>query len=122
MHSLSIKLSILLSSAITIGLFIVSPASQAQTTSEHNCVDKDDSGTIVVLLCPVDSESEQWRSAAVEICGERTYCNAWIWTNKDIAPSTAPKIDSDFSTDVTKHAVAVWAHDSQSLIKIRTLD
>jgi len=84
------------------------------------CAVRDRSPAIVVMICTPDAKSAHWRVAAMAACGaSRDRCNVWIWDDAALAPSKAPVLDADMPRDLAGRAVAVWAHDSQSLLEIR---
>ena len=75
-------------------------------------------GSIRVVVCPKGLDQEGLRRAGVEACGVVKYCNAWIWDSEEKAPKYSPRIDSDLAQEDVGNAVAVWANDSTSLLKL----
>lgn len=106
---------------LTAGMLAVSAPSTAiaQNRPADACAVRDRSDTVVVMVCPQDLRADQWREAAERACGIRRMCNVWIWDNAGKAPDKAPAADSDMPRSTAAAAVAVWAHDSRSLLQIR---
>jgi hypothetical protein len=75
--------------------------------------------TVMVLVCAPGLDEKAWREAGEEACGSLTQCNAWIWDDREKAPTEAPETDSDFTKEQVRNAVAVWIHDSRQMMLLR---
>jgi hypothetical protein len=84
-----------------------------------DCRVKSRSDAVIVMVCPSTSDAAKWQAQATSACGEKKFCNVWIWNDADIAPAKAPTSDADMPKEAAKRAVAIWANDSSSLIKVR---
>ncbi|WP_146159988.1 hypothetical protein [Nitrosospira sp. Nsp5] len=83
------------------------------------CTVKDRTEALVILVCAPNLDQETWQNAARAVCGSALMCNAWIWEDPAKAPVKAPATDSDIPKDQAAAAVAIWVHDSKSLISLR---
>ena len=75
--------------------------------STNICSVKGDSGRIVLLLCEKDVADENVVESAKQACADRSYCNAWVWTDEKYIPENAPQEDSQLPQDLIMHAIAV---------------
>lgn len=83
------------------------------------CSVKSRSDAIVIMVCRPGTMPPAMTQAASLACGSKAMCNVWIWDDADKAPTTAPHKDSDLPKAAVQHAVAVWAHDSKSLMSLK---
>lgn len=110
----------LLLAMLLAGLCTAPASAQAQAQDKPDCEVRDRSEELVLMICKSGSTPTQWRAAAQATCGEEgRRCNVWIWSNPADAPAKAPKTDAEIPKQHSAKAVAVWAHDSQTLLQIR---
>ncbi len=84
-----------------------------------NCVTKDSSAQLALVLCATGADQASLKSAGQAACKGKAPCNAWIWEDASKLPPKAPATDKDLPKSATGAARAVWIQDSQSLIELR---
>jgi hypothetical protein len=105
-----------ITAAALLGL-TVSPARAQSATA--GCEVKSRSDAVVVMVCPASSDADAWRKASIAACGDKPYCNVWIWDDATKAPTSAPARDADMPRSQAGAALAVWANDSKSLLSLK---
>jgi hypothetical protein len=95
-----------------------SPAT-ANPQATQSCAVTQRSEAVVLMLCPPAQTEVTWRAAALKACEGKQRCNVWIWDDSAHLPTTAPATDAELPKTLTAKAVAIWAHDSQSLVALR---
>jgi hypothetical protein len=91
----------------------------AAATASAECRVKSRSDAVVVMVCPPAASDARWQADAANACREKKFCNVWIWNDADKAPTKAPASDAEMPKEAAKRAVAIWANDSNSLMKVR---
>ena len=87
------------------------------------CEVRSHSQKVAIVVCPAALDANGWRDAGRKACaGSNGVCNAWIWNDGELAPTTAPATDGELDRDVVRNAVAVWVDDSQRLIRITKVE
>lgn len=79
----------------------------------------DRSDAVVVMVCPAGYDADVIRAAATAACGTRVQCNVWVWDSASKAPTKAPASDAELDKARAGMAIAIWAHDSKSLMRLR---
>jgi hypothetical protein len=83
------------------------------------CTIKARSDAVVIMVCPVTSNADVWRTAGEAACESSQVCNAWVWDDDAKAPEKAPQTDAQLPKSRTAKAVAIWVNDSKSLVKLK---
>lgn len=106
--------------ALLAGLAAV-PGAQAQPAASAgtSCSVRAQSTAIVVMVCPKGYDASTIQAAATAACGARQDCNVWVWDAESKAPQKAPQRDADFDKAQAATAIAVWANDSKSLMRLQ---
>ncbi len=87
------------------------------------CEVRSHSQKVAILVCPPALDANGWRDAGRKACADSNgVCNAWIWNDGDLAPTTAPATDGQLDRDAVRNAVAVWVDDSQRLVRITKVE
>lgn len=71
------------------------------------------------MVCPKGYDASTIQAAATAACGARQDCNVWVWDAESKAPQKAPQRDADFDKAQAATAIAVWANDSKSLMRLQ---
>jgi hypothetical protein len=95
------------------------PKPSATPQAEQACAVTQRSEAVVLMLCPPAQTEVAWRAAALKACEAKLRCNVWIWDDATHVPITAPATDAELPKALTAKAVAIWAHDTQSLVSLR---
>ena len=103
--------------ALAVGLWCTPAAAAPQSAQGCNVTQR--SEAVVLMLCPPAQTEVIWRAAALKACEGKQRCNVWIWDDAAHVPTTAPATDAELPKALTAKAVAIWAHDSQSLVGLR---
>lgn len=101
------------------GVLCAPGAVLAQGSAPAVCTVRSQSEAVVVMTCEPRSDQALWRTAAAKACGQRLYCNVWIWDDVSKAPRKAPASDADLPKHVAAQAAAIWAHDTESFVSLR---
>ena len=119
MHGLiQIYKGLILSSLL--GILTLAYTGSASAANASDCSVIDASKNVVVIVCPSGLEDKEFRTAGERACLlDEGICNAWIWDKARKAPKTAPENDIDLSKKQIREAVAIWAHQDQSLVVLR---
>jgi hypothetical protein len=105
--------------ALGLGAIAV-PAAIAQATATASpCTITSRSDAVVIMVCAPNLEQQALRTNGRSACGIKVNCNVWIWDDAAKAPAKAPNTDADLPKDQAAAAVAIWVHDSQSLITLK---
>ena len=91
---------------------------QAAMSDKSQCTVRDLREYTAIVICPSGLDSEQWHQAGVEACGALLPCQAWIWSDAEIAPETAPDAPTDMTREQIAGAQAIWVNEKQQLITI----
>ena len=102
---------------LSVGLW--SSHAVAAPQAVQSCAVTQRSEAVVLMLCPPAQTEVTWRAAALKACEGKQRCNVWIWEDAAHLPTTAPATDAELPKALTAKAVAIWAHDSQSLVALR---
>jgi hypothetical protein len=103
----------------SLGIGLMSGHAAAAPQVPQSCAVTQRSEAVVLMLCPPAQTEVVWRAAAVKACEGKQRCNVWIWDDAAHVPTTAPATDAELPKAQTAKAVAIWAHDSQSLVSLR---
>ncbi len=85
---------------------------------DSKCSVRDQSDFTVVVICPEGLDQTGWQEAGAKACGSLMPCAAWIWTDPEVAPKTAPSTPTMFSQEQLTSAVAIWVNEKKQLITI----
>jgi hypothetical protein len=111
----SLKNFVVLLAAVTATQFSISaPASIPQ-----QCIVKDRSNTVVVMVCQPNLSQSVWQKAGEAVCEAGQMCNVWIWDDPKKAPLNAPVTDAEFPKTHAASAVAIWVNDARSVITVK---
>lgn len=103
-----------------VGLCLAMALLQAAPADASSCKVRSRSEAVVVMVCTGGFDAPAVQAAAAEACGSRQACNVWIWDAESRAPVQAPKSDAELDKSKAAQAIAVWANDSKSLMRIRS--
>lgn len=94
-------------------------AADAASAPALACSVQAQSPVIVLMVCPSGFDADTISAAASAACGQRRACNVWVWDSATKAPKVAPRHDSEIDKAHTTAAIAVWANDSRSLLRLQ---
>ena len=83
------------------------------------CTVKNRSDAVVLVVCGSGLSESVWHEAGKAACGDRHYCNAWIWDDESKVPRVAPATDAGLRKVDSAAAVAVWINDSEMLMTLK---
>lgn len=106
--------------SLTLATSTLAMAAPAVTHAAQNgCTVKARSDAVVLMHCKENLSETAWVEAAKAACEPGKACNVWIWEDPGKMPLVAPKTDAELPKSATGAAVAVWANDTASLIKLK---
>ena len=102
-------------------LLAAAPGALAQPAAgaASACSVRAQSTAVVVMVCPKGFDAGTIQAAATAACGARRECNVWVWDAESKAPAKAPQRDADLDKAQAATAIAVWANDSKSLMRLQ---
>lgn len=106
---------------MSLTLLALLTGAQAPASAASACRVVDRTEAVVVMVCTAGSDADTIRAAAAAACGERAACNVWVWDSAAKAPKRAPVADAQLDKSQAGSAIAIWANDSQSLMRLRTV-
>lgn len=104
---------------LSLGVLAVPAAIAQATPTDKPCTVTSRSDAVVIMVCTPKLEQQALRTNGRTACGIKVNCNVWIWDDAAKAPAKAPHTDADLPKDQAAAAVAIWVHDSQSLITLK---
>ncbi len=105
--------------SMALGVLLMSGPAAAAPQAAQSCAVTQRSEAVVLMLCQPAQTEVIWRAAALKACEGKQRCNVWIWDDAAHLPTMAPTTDAELPKAQTAKAVAIWAHDSQSLVSLR---
>ncbi len=112
--------------SITLAAFIgILPAAEAQDADAEipempkYCELRTESEIVRVVVCTNQEMDEaSLAEAGRAACNDKLPCGAWIWTDPEAAPATAPENHDGLTQDQITFSKGVWVAEKKTFISI----
>ena len=111
---------LLLSAFLFTCVATASPAEEiAPTVLSNGCAMTSQSKIIRIVICEDVSISQiSLADVGKEACAEALPCGAWIWHDRQAAPTIAPENHDGLSQAQVTSARAIWVAEQENLVEI----
>lgn len=90
----------------------------AQETDAGVCQQNSATKIISVLICPAKVSLEEMVEAGKAACGERLPSGAWVWSDAEAAPATAPENHAGLTEAQVTGSKGVWVAEKSQFVSI----